>query len=269
MWKEELKLREFGENELADNFLKIENLEKVYGKQKVLRDINFSVKDGEFIGILGPSGCGKTTLMRIIIGLEKPSGGRIYHNDSDITDLRPDKRGFSIVFQDYALFPHMTLYDNVAYGLKLRKVPSAQIKEQVMSTLKTLRLESAIKKYPSQLSGGMQQRASIARALVLNTKLLLLDEPFSALDALVKVDLSDELRDLQKQFNITMIMVTHDLEEAFLLSSRVILMNKGDIVADDTPARLYRNESKNEFVQSFIIDQINKRGQYMKSLEKA
>jgi ABC-type Fe3+/spermidine/putrescine transport system ATPase subunit len=251
---------------LAD-FLKVQNVEKIYGKQKVLRDINFSVKDGEFIGILGPSGCGKTTLMRIIIGLENPTSGEIFHEGENITRLSPDKRGFSIVFQDYALFPHMTLYDNVAYGLKLRKVPSAKIKEQVMSTLQTLRLEKAVKKYPSQLSGGMQQRASIARALVLNTKLLLLDEPFSALDALVKVDLSDELRELQKQFNITMIMVTHDLEEAFLLSSRVILMNKGDIVADDSPVNLYRNENKNEFVQSFIIDQINKRGQYMKSLK--
>ena len=162
----------------------------------------------------------------------------------------------------------MTLYDNVAYGLKLRKVPSAQIREQVMATLSTLRLENAIKKYPSQLSGGMQQRASIARALVLNTKLLLLDEPFSALDALVKVDLSDELRDLQKQFGITMIMVTHDLEEAFLLSSRVILMQKASIVADDSPVDLYKNESNNEFVQSFIVNQINKRGQYVQNLIK-
>jgi len=256
---------------LTDTFdsLRIENIEKTFGKQKVLEDINFSVKDGEFIAILGPSGCGKTTLMRIIVGLDKPSAGKIFLDNNDITNLPPDKRGFSIVFQDYALFPHMTLYDNVAYGLKLRKVSSAQIREQVMSTLSTLRLENAIKKYPSQLSGGMQQRASIARALVLNTKLLLLDEPFSALDALVKVDLSDELRDLQKQFGITMIMVTHDLEEAFLLSSRVILMEKASIVADDSPVDLYRNESKNEFVQSFIIDQINKRGQYVQNLTKA
>jgi len=255
---------------LTDTFdtLRIENIEKTYGKQKVLENINFSVRDGEFIAILGPSGCGKTTLMRIIIGLEEPSAGKLFLDNDDITNLPPDKRGFSIVFQDYALFPHMTLYDNVAYGLKLRKVSSAQIREQVMSTLSTLRLENAIKKYPSQLSGGMQQRASIARALVLNTKLLLLDEPFSALDALVKVDLSDELRDLQKQFGITMIMVTHDLEEAFLLSSRVILMEKASIVADDSPVDLYKNESRNEFVQSFIIDQINKRGQYMQNLIK-
>ena len=255
---------------MTDTFdsLRIENIEKSYGKQKVLNSINFSVKDGEFIAILGPSGCGKTTLLRIIIGLDKPSGGKILLDNNDITDLPPDKRGFSIVFQDYALFPHMTLYDNVAYGLKLRKVPSAQIREQVMNTLSTLRLENAIKKYPSQLSGGMQQRASIARALVLNTKLLLLDEPFSALDALVKVDLSDELRDLQKQFGITMIMVTHDLEEAFLLSSRVLLMQKASIVADESPVDLYKNEGRNEFVQSFIVDQINKRGQYMQKLLK-
>ena len=251
-----------------NEFLKIENLEKVYGKQRVLNDINCFVEDGEFISILGPSGCGKTTLMRIIMGLEKPTSGRIYHENVDITDLPPDRRGFSIVFQDYALFPHMTLYDNIAYGLKLRKTPPNVIREQVMSTLDTLRLVNAVKKYPYELSGGMQQRASIARALVLNTKLLLLDEPFSALDALVKVDLSDELRTLQKQFNITMIMVTHDLEEAFLLSSRVILMRRGVIIADDTPVKLYQNESENEFVQSFVIEQINKRAQYIRNLRR-
>jgi len=249
-------------------FLKIESLEKVYGKQQVLHDINCFVRDGEFVSILGPSGCGKTTLLRIIMGLEQPSGGRVYHDNRDITDVLPDQRGFSIVFQDYALFPHMTLYDNIAYGLKLRKTPAAKIREQVMSTLDTLKLDNAIKKYPSQLSGGMQQRASIARALVLNSKLLLLDEPFSALDALVKVDLSDELRALQEQFNITMIMVTHDLEEAFSLSNRVMLMQHGHIVADDSPAKLYQNKGGNDFVRSFVIDQIDKRGQYIRKIKR-
>jgi len=250
-----------------NEFLKIENLEKKYGKQHVLQDINCVVRDGEFISILGPSGCGKTTLMRIIMGLEQPSGGRIYQGGEDITALPPDQRGFSIVFQDYALFPHMTLYDNIAYGLKLRKVPAAEIREHVMSTLATLKLDNAVGKYPTQLSGGMQQRASIARALVLNSKLLLLDEPFSALDALVKVDLSDELRALQSQFDITMIMVTHDLEEAFSLSDRVLLMQHSKIVADDSPAQLYRNESRNAFVHAFVIEQIDKRGRYIRNLK--
>ena len=251
-----------------NEFLQIKNLEKNFGKQHILRNINFAVKHGEFISILGPSGCGKTTLMRIIMGLERPSSGRVYHDNVDITDLPPDVRGFSIVFQDYALFPHMTLYENIAYGLKLRKVPAGEIHKQVMSTLATLKLDNAVSKYPSQLSGGMQQRASIARALVLNTKLLLLDEPFSALDALVKVDLSDELRALQSQFNITMIMVTHDLEEAFLLSDRVVLMHHGAIVADDSPEQLYRNEMRNDFVRAFVIDQIDKRGRYIRNLKR-
>ena len=249
------------------SFLKIENLEKTYGKQQVLCDINCAVKDGEFVSVLGPSGCGKTTLMRIIMGLDRPTGGKIYHNSADITGLPPDKRGFSIVFQDYALFPHMTLYENVAYGLKLRKVPAAKIREQVMNTLTLLKLDNAESKYPSQLSGGMQQRAAIARALVLNTKLLLLDEPFSALDAMVKVDLSDELRALQSQFGITMIMVTHDLEEAFLLSDRVILMQQGNIIAYDSPAEIYQNKNKNDFVRAFVIEQIDKRGRYIRNLK--
>jgi len=249
-----------------NDLLRIENLEKSFGRQQVLRDVFFTVRDGEFISILGPSGCGKTTLMRIIMGLDQPSGGRLYNGDEDITALPPDKRGFSIVFQDYALFPHMTLYDNIAYGMKLRKVPATQIRERVMSTLTTLRLERSVNKYPSQLSGGMQQRAAIARALVLDAKLLLLDEPFSALDALVRVDLSDELRALQCQFHITMLMVTHDLEEAFSLSDRVILMRQGNIVADASPHQLYQNEENNEFVKVFIIDQIDKRGRYIRNV---
>ena len=249
-----------------DKFLHIERLEKIFGKQHVLKDINCSVDQGEFISIVGPSGCGKTTLLRCIMGLDRPSGGRIYSEDVDITDLPPDQRGFSIVFQDYALFPHMTLYENIAYGLKLRKTPAGRIRENVMGILKTLKLDNAVNKYPSQLSGGMQQRAAIARALVLNTKLLLLDEPFSALDAMVKVDLSDELRALQSQFGITMIMVTHDLEEAFLLSDRVILMQLGDIVAIGSPAQVYKNENNNKFVNEFVIEQINKRGRYIRNL---
>ena len=185
------------------DLLRVEALCKSFGTHQVLTDINCQVKKGEFISILGPSGCGKTTLLRTIAGLEAPSSGKIYHEGVDITEVRPDKRGFSIVFQDYALFPHMTLYDNVAYGLKLRKKSAQEIRDRVMSTLSTLKLEKAIKKLPSQLSGGMQQRAAIARSLVLDCDLLLLDEPFSALDAVVKVDLSEELKELQSELGIT------------------------------------------------------------------
>lgn len=249
------------------NLLRIEGLNKHYGAQHVLKDINCNVNKGEFISILGPSGCGKTTLLRSIIGLEKPDDGHIFHNDVEITHLPPDKRGFSIVFQDYALFPHMTLYDNVAYGLKLKKTPPAEIKERVMNTLSLLKLSKSVKKYPSQLSGGMQQRAAIARSLVLGSDLMLLDEPFSALDAVVKVDLGDELQELRRQFDITMIMVTHDQEEAFTLSDRIILMHRGAIVADDTPANLY-NMGEHPFIKTFIVDQINKRARYIWALRR-
>ena len=249
-----------------NDLLRVEGLGKNFGKQCVLHDVAFSVNFGEFVSILGPSGCGKTTLMRIIMGLDKPSDGRLYVGEEDVTNLRPVQRGFSIVFQDYALFPHMTLYDNIAYGLKLRKTSPKEIRERVLSTLSNLKLDDAVRKYPSQLSGGMQQRAAIARALVLDAKLLLLDEPFSSLDALVKVELSDELRALQDEFHITMIMVTHDLEDAFSLSDRVILMEEGHIVADASPYRLYQNESDNPFVQAFIIDQLDKRGRYVRNI---
>ena len=199
-------------------------------------------------------------------GLEPPDSGVIVHNGQDITYLKPNKRGFSIVFQDYALFPHLNLYDNIAYGLKLQKLSHDEIKKRVMPTLELLRLKEAVKKLPSQLSGGMQQRAAIARSLVLGNDLLLLDEPFSALDAVVKVDLGDELKELQRRFGITMIMVTHDQEEAFSLSDRVIVMQKGHIAAFDTPEELYLNRSGDEFIKSFITDQINKRARYVRKL---
>ncbi|MEA4921009.1 MAG: ABC transporter ATP-binding protein [Clostridiaceae bacterium] len=251
---------------MNNRLLEIKDINKRFGSQHVLKNINCHVERGEFISILGPSGCGKTTLLRVITGLDRPDSGSILHNDSDITYLKPSKRGFSIVFQDYALFPHMTLYDNIAYGLKLQKLKAGEIQERVMRTLELLRLKDAVKKYPSQLSGGMQQRAAIARSLVLGSDLLLLDEPFSALDAMVKVDLGDELKELQKQFGITMMMVTHDQEEAFSLSDRIILMGRGEIVADSTPQSLYANREGNRFITVFITDQIDKRARYIKNL---
>lgn len=250
------------------DLLRVENVNKHFGQQHALKNIDCTVQKGEFISILGPSGCGKTTLLRVIMGLETMDSGKVYHNGEDITSTEPDKRGFSIVFQDYALFPHMTLYENVAYGLKLKKEPKAAIKEKVMTALKLLRIENSVNKYPNQLSGGMQQRAAIARSLVLGCDLILLDEPFSALDAMVKVDLSEELKELQREFQITMIMVTHDQEEAFSLSDRVILMRKGEIVATKTPQQLY-SMKEDEFIKSFIIDQIDKRGRYIWELKRS
>lgn len=249
-----------------NELLKVVNINKSYNNVNVLSDINCVINKGDFISILGPSGCGKTTLLRTILGLERPDSGSVLHNGKDITNLPSNKRGFSIVFQDYALFPHMTVYENVAYGLKLRGTQGDKIREKVMSVLEVLKLEAAVKKLPSELSGGMQQRAAIARSLVLESELLLLDEPFSALDAMIKVNLSEELKELQKQFNMTMLMVTHDQEEAFSLSDRVILMRKGVIIADKTPQELYDNKSEDKFVQTFIVSQIDKRGRYIRAL---
>ncbi len=248
------------------DLIRLEGINKYFGPQHALKDITCRVEKGEFVSILGPSGCGKTTLLRVLMGLEAPSSGKVYHRGEDITRQPPDKRGFSIVFQDYALFPHMTLYDNVAYGLKLKKMPAPEIRERVMNSLNTLKLGKSIDKYPSQLSGGMQQRAAIARSLVLGSDLMLLDEPFSALDAMVKVDLSGELKELQRQFGITMVMVTHDQEEAFMLSDRVFLMRQGAMVADATPRDLYRNASGDPFIHTFIVDQIDKRAKYILAL---
>ncbi len=248
--------------------IRIEQINKHFGAQHVLKNISCSVNKGEFISILGPSGCGKTTLLRGILGLETLDSGKVFHNGEEITHVAPDKRGFSIVFQDYALFPHMTLYENVSYGLKLKKVPKNEIRERVMNALKLLRLENAKDKLPNQLSGGMQQRAAIARSLVQGCDVMLLDEPFSALDAMVKVDLSEELKELQRQFEITMVMVTHDQEEAFSLSDRIILMRQGEIVAMETPEKLYSMRD-NPFIKTFIIDQIDKRARYIWNLKRS
>lgn len=241
------------------DYLRVEGLSKSFGPTEVFRDISFTINQGEFISLLGPSGCGKTTLLRCLMGLTAPDSGTITMEGQDITKLPTDKRGFSIVFQDYALFPHMTIYDNIAYPLKLRKTPKGEISDQVMRAMTALGIENAAKKHPSQLSGGMQQRAAIARSLVMGSKLMLLDEPFSALDAMVKVDLSEELKNLQNEFGITMVMVTHDQIDAISLSDRIFLMNKGRIVADDTPIKLYMPDSEG-FVKTFFVDQIDKRG---------
>lgn len=247
------------------DFLKVKSLSMSFGIQPVLQDINFGINKGEFVSLLGPSGCGKTTLLRCIIGLTEPDTGTVSLEGEDITDTRIDKRGISIVFQDYALFPHMNLYNNVAYPLKIKKTKKAGIKEKVEYALKALDIDDAANKYPSQLSGGMQQRAAIARSLVMGSRLMLLDEPFSALDAMVKVDLIDELKALQRRFGITMVMVTHDQIDAVSLSDRILLMNGGRIVADDTPSALY-NRNGDEFINKFFVDQIDKRAYQLTEL---
>lgn len=249
------------------DFLNVANLHKSYQTQKILENISFSAREGEFLSLLGPSGCGKTTLLRCLMGLEKPDEGTILYEGNNITEQRPDKRGFTIVFQDYSLFPHMTVFQNIAYPLKLKKNPPAEIKQRVMTALEALHIPDAAKKYPHQLSGGMKQRVAIARSLVMNSKVMLMDEPFSALDAMVKVELSDLLKQIQNDYQITMIMVTHDQLDAVLLSDRILLMNHGRIIADDTPAALY-HRNDDPFVFEFFTDQINKREKNIDLLRK-
>ena len=247
--------------------LELQGLTKRFGEFTAVDSMNLKAAEGEMIALLGGSGCGKTTTLRMIAGFTEPTAGQILVDGKNVSTIPPYRRNIGIFFQNYALFPHMTLYDNVAYGLKLRKKSAQEIRDRVMSTLSTLKLEKAVKKLPSQLSGGMQQRAAIARSLVLDCDLLLLDEPFSALDAVVKVDLSEELKELQSELGITMMMVTHDQEEAFSLSDRIILMDHGHIVADAPPIDLYETQG-NAFIQTFIIDQINKRARYIWNLKR-
>ena len=248
-----------------NDYLRVSGLEKSFQEQKVLTDISFQAGEGEFLSLLGPSGCGKTTLLRCLIGLITPERGTITYMGEDITEMPPHKRGFSIVFQDYSLFPHMTIYKNVAYPLRLKKTPKDEIDGRVRKALEVLQISDAAGKYPYQLSGGMQQRVAIARSIVLGSKVMLMDEPFSALDAMVRVELGEVLKDIQDKMGITMIMVTHDQIDAITLSDRILLMNGGRIIADDVPDAMYRSD-KDPFVTTFFTEQIDKRAKSIREL---
>ena len=250
---------------MSKKLINLTGISKSYGDHVVLDDLNLYIRENEFITLLGPSGCGKTTTLRIIGGFETPDAGSVVFDGKDITSLPPNERNLNTVFQKYALFPHMTLYNNVAYPLRIKKADKAEIKQKVSYALNALDIEHAAHKYPSQLSGGMQQRAAIARSLVIGSRLMLLDEPFSALDAMVKVDLSDELKELQRRFNITMVMVTHDQIDAVSLSNRILLMNDGNLVADSTPAALY-HKGDDAFIRKFFVEQIDKRAGHLLDL---
>jgi len=243
--------------------LKIENLSKRYGKNLVLEDISFEVEQGEFLSLLGPSGCGKTTILRLLIGIEKASSGRIYKFGEDISDLSPMKRNIGIVFQNYSLFPNMNVYQNIAYALKSRKLSKEEIDRKVKEIIDIVELNEHVNKKPVNLSGGQQQRVAIARTLVLNPDIILFDEPMSALDAEIKVVLRNQLKEIQKKLNITMIYVTHDQEEAFALSNRVMVLNDCRIMQLDTPYNLYHKPA-NEFVKKFIVSHLDMK---VKSIE--
>ncbi len=231
--------------------LVVENLNKSFGTTTILKDISFGIEEGEFVCFLGPSGCGKTTLLLCLAGLESPDSGEIYKNGQVITMAPPSQRDVGIVFQSYALFPNLSVYDNIAFGLVNLKWAKDKIREAVGALVSLLSLESHENKYPSQLSGGQQQRVALARALAVSPSLLLLDEPLSALDAQVRARLRGEIRDLQQRLKITTVMVTHDQEEAQTLADRIVLMNAGRIEQIGTPWQIY-NEPATPFVADFM-----------------
>ncbi len=235
--------------------LVISNLSKTFGTSAVLHSVDFTVKDGEFLSILGPSGCGKTTILRILIGLETPDSGKIIKDGNDITYLSPSKRGMGIVFQNYALFENMTVLGNVEYALKLKPEFKNNAREKALEMLKAMDLSEHINKKPHKLSGGQQQRVAIARTLALNPDIILFDEPMSALDVDTRMSLRMELKHIQKQFNTTMIYITHDQEEAFAMSDRIMVMNDGNIHQLDTPQNIINNP-KDEYVKNFVIKNI-------------
>ena len=234
-----------------DQYLSVKNVVKYFGKFQALNNINFDVNEGEFVCILGPSGCGKTTLLRVIAGLESQSEGTIQQNNNDISLLPPDQRDFGIVFQSYALFPNLTVKDNISFGLKTRKQNRNEIDSRVDELLKLVGLSDHINKYSAQLSGGEQQRVALARALAPSPGLLLLDEPLSALDAKVRQHLRLEIKNLQKQLGVTTIMVTHDQEEALTMADRIILMNNGVIEQEGSPQDIY-SKPTTAFSANFI-----------------
>jgi iron(III) transport system ATP-binding protein len=232
-------------------YLQVENINKTFGQYVALRDIYLDVYPGEFVCLLGPSGCGKTTLLRIIAGLEQQTSGRVIQGGKDVSRLPPSKRDFGIVFQSYALFPNLTAAQNIAYGLQNAKRPKQEIAARVEELLETVGLEGFGPKYPSQMSGGQQQRIALARALALSPGLLLLDEPLSALDAKVRVKLRTEITQLQKQLGVTAIMVTHDQAEALAMADRIVVMDKGYIAQVGTPRLVYQRPNT-PFVANFI-----------------
>lgn len=221
------------------------------GKQDILKDLSISMEKGELVSLLGPSGCGKTTTLRVIAGLIKPNDGSFELDNEELTKVPVHKRNFGMVFQSYALFPHLTIAENVAFGLKLRKEAKASTKEKVDKMLEVCGLENLGDRYPKQLSGGQRQRVALARALIIEPKLLLLDEPLSNLDAKLRVAMRIEIKRIQQQLGITTVFVTHDQEECFSISDKVAIMNNGVIEQYDSPEKIYRLP-KTKFVAQFI-----------------
>lgn len=266
--------------ETLNKKINVINLNKKFNGQIVLEDISFDINEGEFISILGASGCGKTTLLKILIGIEHADTGEVLKNGVDITNKIPSERGMGLVFQNYALFPNMNVWNNVAYALKgkkdmlppvdkktgekiegdlvLRNYTKQEIKDIVDNVLAVVGLTDFSNKKPNKMSGGQQQRVAIARTLALNPDIILFDEPMAALDADIRMSLRKEIKELQKNLNKTMIYVTHDQEEAFSMSDRIIVMNNSHIVQFDTPSNIY-NHPANDFVKKFVVKHLDEK----------
>ena len=235
--------------------LEIQGLRKVFNRQEVLHDLDFTVNDGEFLSILGPSGCGKTTILRILIGLLPPTSGKIIKGGNDITDLPASKRNMGIVFQNYALFQNMSVLGNVEYALRFNREYKGRTREIALNIIEQVGLSEHISKKPYKLSGGQQQRVAIARTLACNPEIILFDEPMSALDAATRLSLRSELKLIQNQFRSTMIYITHDQEEAFALSDRIMVIDNGVIQQMDTPEAIVTSPA-NSYIKEFVINNL-------------
>ena len=236
---------------MAKKLIVLENISKSFGDNQVLNQFNLYINENEFITLLGPSGCGKTTCLRLIGGFESPDEGKIIFDGNVINDLEPNQRQINTCFQKYALFPHLNVYENIAFGLKIKKMEKEVIHQKVMNTLRLVKLEGFQERMISTLSGGQQQRVAIARAIINQPKVLLLDEPLGALDLKLRQEMQYELKEMQKQLGITFVYVTHDQEEALTMSDTIVIMNEGKILQIGTPEDIY-NEPKTRFVANFI-----------------